>query len=112
MKKLIWTKHALQRTRDRKIPQQYLTNAFYRPDKVIEGKKKGSKKFIRSYGLHQAVVVASSNDKGEWVAISGWINPPIKGSLDDRKKLFEKNYQKSSFWGKTWLVFKKSILGR
>ncbi len=111
MKKLIWTKHSLARVRDRKIPQKYLTNAFHKPDKVTEGKKKGSKRFVRSFGIHKAVVVAIPNSKGEWVVISCWINPPIKGGLDDRKDSFKKSYQKSSFLGKIWLEVKKSVFG-
>jgi len=111
MKKLFWTKHSLQRIKDRKIPQKYLTNAFYKPDKVINGKKKGTKKFIRLYGIHEAVVIASPNNRGEWVVISGWINPPIEGGLDDRKDSWEKNYQKSSLLGRVWLEVKKAVFG-
>ncbi len=111
MKKLVWTKHALQRLRDRKIPQKYLVNTFHNPDKVIVGKEKNSKRFIRSFGPHQAVVVASPNEKGEWVVISGWINPPIQGGLDDRKNSWKKSYQKSSLLGKVWLEIKKTVFG-
>ena len=74
MKKLVWTKHSLQRIKDRKIPQKYLTDAFYKPDKIINGQKKGSKKFVRSFGAHKAVIVAIPNNKGEWVVISGWFS--------------------------------------
>lgn len=112
MKKLIWTKHSLQRIKDRKIPKKYLINAFYKPDKILNNKQKGTKKFIRYYGKHKAVVIAGPNNNGEWTVISCWINPPFKNSLDYKKDARKRKYDFSSFWNKIFLEIKKAIFSR
>ena len=109
MKKLIWTKHSLQRIKDRKIPKKYLTDAFYKPDKILDSRQRGTKKFIRYYGKHEAVVVAGPNDGGEWIVISCWINPPLQDSLDYKKDVWQRKYNSSSVWGKILLEIKKAI---
>lgn len=107
----IWTTHALERLAERKLPQQMAGVAFSQPDKMTHGRKGGATEFYKRFGDHHVSVIAKQNEKNEWVIISAWIDPPMPGTRDFRKKEIYKKYKKAGFWGKAWLSLKKQLYG-
>ncbi|MBN1262928.1 MAG: DUF4258 domain-containing protein [Candidatus Pacebacteria bacterium] len=69
---VIWTNHALQRLRERKISQSDAWYTFRRPDNSRKGKSAGSRCFYKTYGNQRIEVVAKKNEKAEWVILSCW----------------------------------------
>jgi len=57
---------------------------------------------------------------GEWVVLSAWMDPPLQGTADYRKKEqynkkmqktreLDRKIEKASFWGKMFLTLRKQI---
>lgn len=106
---LIWTKHAIIRMRDRGLSQDAALDAFKKPDKIEEGREKGSFRHIKHYSKSRVTVIAKQNERREWLILSAWIDPPMKGSKDEKERLEFGRYQKASQWGKFWLTLKKQL---
>lgn len=79
---IIWTNHALERLKARKIPQEYVWKAFHFPDGLKQCKSGGSQEFMKQIDKYSVTVIAKQNDKKEWLILSAWIDPPIQGSID------------------------------
>lgn len=105
----IWTNHALERLGQRGLSQKMAGETFSRPDKQIDGKQPGTVEFQRKYGKSLVTVIAKKNDQREWIILSCWIDPPLPGSIDILKKQQYFAYQKASFWGKLWIIFKRQL---
>lgn len=108
----IWTNHALERLGVRGLTQELAWRAFQHPDHSDQGKQKGSFKYRKKFGNSTVTVIAKQNEKHEWVILSCWINPPLPGYLDDRKKKAWEKYKKASLWGQLWMDLKKDLFGR
>lgn len=109
MATVIWTNHALQRLSDRKTDKDFVLQAFYNPDKRNPGKQSGTTDFIKQVGKYKITLIASQNEKYEWIIISAWVEPPFSGSIDilSKKKYLE--YNQSSGWKKVWLIIKEQF---
>lgn len=81
----VWTNHALERLRYRRIAQSDVVSAMSRPDKTFPAKKEGSVKFIRTINGRTIHAVAAQNDRKQWVVLSVW----VRGE-EDRMKFPEK----------------------
>lgn len=106
---IIWTNHALSRLRERKLPQHIAFSAFQNPDQRRNGRKNGTHEFIKQHGKHTITLIASRNERKEWVVLSCWIDPPFPGTSDHRKREAWRKYKKSGFWGKLWYVIKRQL---
>lgn len=106
---IIWTNHALSRLGQRGLTQELAWQAFQRPDQTKKGKEPGTMQYEKRFGQSLVTIIAKQNDKKEWVVISCWINPPLAGSIDVKKKEEYKKYQKSSFLSKFLLTAKKQL---
>ncbi|RJP46212.1 MAG: hypothetical protein C4584_01935 [Armatimonadetes bacterium] len=53
-----------------------------------------------------------NNEKAEWIVLSCWIDPPLPGSIDDKKKKAYQKYIKTGFWGKFWIEIKCQLFGQ
>lgn len=104
MSKIIWTNHALQRIKDRKISQGQIQQTIISPDSTINNPD-GSTEFAREYGQQKVFVVTRKNDKGEIIILSCWINPPTVGSKDHKKKMYYKKQKNSKGLKKFWYTF-------
>ncbi len=69
---VIWTKHALQRLKERGIKQGDAWATFSHPQESSFAKTKGAWVFYRTYDDNQIEVVATKNKEKEWVIISVW----------------------------------------
>lgn len=69
---VIWTNHALARLKERGISQSDAWATFNRPRSSRYAATKGGWVFYRNWSGYQIEVVASKNEKGEWVILSVW----------------------------------------
>lgn len=93
----------------RGLPQSQALDAFTRPDETLKGKNPGSTEYIKYKGSHKITVIAKPNEKREWIVISAWIDPPLPGSIDIKKRDQYRKYQKASPLGKLWLTLRSQI---
>lgn len=108
---VIWTNHALMRLDARGLSQDLAWQAFSSPDHKLPGKNPGTTEFQKKIGSSRITIIAKQNERGEWLILSNWIDPPLIGTADYYKKEEYKRYQKAGFWGKLFLTIKKQILG-
>lgn len=108
----IWTNHALERLGARGLTQELARQAFQNPDYSGKGKQKDSWEYRKKFGDSQVTVIAKQNEKHEWIILSCWIDPPLPGYFDDRKKKAYQKYKKAGFWGQLWMDFTKDLFGR
>lgn len=117
---VVFTNHAIERMKERGVKGDLAWQAIKRPDRTEPGKEKHTTEFIKHDNGHTITVIAKKNDLGEWVVLSAWIDPPLAGTQDYRKrekykikieKIREmgRKMEKASFWGKLWLTFRKQI---
>lgn len=105
---LIFTNHALERMQGRGLTQDWAWQTFKHSDQSYRGKNE-STRFIKRFDKYKVTIVAKQNERGEWVVISAWIDPPPPGSIDVGKKEKYREYQKASFLRKLWLTFRQQI---
>lgn len=105
---LIWTNHAILRLKERGFSQDQALLAFKNPDQSFKGKK-GGVEYRKRIENSLLTLIAKQNERREWVVISAWVDPPLPGSPDWKKREEYRKYQKASFWGKFWLTFKGQI---
>lgn len=106
---VIWTNHALERLGQRGLSQKIAWQAFRYPDKKIPGKNSGTTEYQKKIGKSLVTIIATQNDKYEWVILSCWIDPPLAGSIDIKNSQYWKQYKKAGFWGKFWIILKRQI---
>jgi hypothetical protein len=99
MGSIVWTKHALERNKERQITESWIEGTVNNPDDYSEiegGKIKSQKKF----GNHTVTVITARADSGKYLILSAWVNPPMPGTQDYRKESFQKSMKKSGGLGK------------
>lgn len=106
---VIWTNHALERLHQRKLPQHIAFLAFSNPDTRTTGKQHGTIELQKAYKNSTITLIVKQNERKEWLVLSAWIDPPIYGTIDYKKKQSWKKYKKAGFWGKFWYHFKKQL---
>lgn len=106
---LIWTNHALERVTQRGLTQEKAWYTFRHPDKTASGKEPGTVEFTRKEQNSLIKVIATQNEKKEWIVISCWVDPPLSGSIDAFKQEEYKRYKKSGFFGKLIFSVKKQL---
>ena len=72
---IIWTNHALQRLKERGIKQGDALATWRSPDQSRPATARNSWIYYKTYGNQKLEVVASKNQKGEWVILSVWSRP-------------------------------------
>ncbi|RJQ36913.1 DUF4258 domain-containing protein [Candidatus Microgenomates bacterium] len=102
--RFIWTKHAIKRLKERRIPQEILNQVLTNPDKInsIENQALEYKKIIDTKTF---AAIVKENEIGEKIILSCWVNPPNSGTKDLRKRNRYFQMQKGSFLKKLWLTF-------
>ncbi|CAN5192145.1 hypothetical protein BH11PAT1_BH11PAT1_4610 [soil metagenome] len=107
----IWTNHALNRLGERGLTQEMAGETFQYPDRRITGKNPGTHEYQRKYQNSLVTVIAKQNEKGEWLIISCWIDPPLYGTKDYQKKQDYIASRKAGVWGKLWYTIKRQLFG-
>ena len=106
---VIWTNHALERLGQRGLTQDLAYKSFRYADQSFPGKNKGTTEYQKRFGNSLVTIIATQNEKSEWLILSCWIDPPLPGSIDIKKNEYWKQYKKAGFWGKFWLTIKKQL---
>lgn len=106
----IWTNHAIDRLSQRRLPQDMARQALDNPDRVIPGKKYGTKEHQKRIGKYRITLITSHTERHEVLVLSCWVDPPFSGSIDIEKQAAYRTYKKASFWGRLWINL-KSIVG-
>ncbi|HVF68953.1 MAG TPA: hypothetical protein VNA13_00125 [Xanthomonadales bacterium] len=105
----IWTNHALDRLSERGLTQDIASRAFNNPDRSMDGRETGTKQYQKRFDKSLVTIVAKQNERSEWIILSCWVDPPIAGSQDEKRKDAYRNYQRASFWGKIWVTVKRQL---
>lgn len=103
MRKIILTNHARQRLRDRKIPESQILQAISSPDSKVNNID-GTIEFAREFGNQKAHAIVKENEKGEYIVLSCWINPPNHGTKDFKSEKLYKDKRNASGIKKIWLT--------
>lgn len=74
-KGIILTDHALERMRERRVSEEMVFVALTKPDRSREADAKGKFIYNKSFGREMVEVVASQNERKEWVVVSVWSRP-------------------------------------
>lgn len=106
---IIWTHHALSRLNERGLSQDMAFQTFRNADTSFPGKKTSTIEYRKQFGKSTVTVIATQNEKYEWIILSCWIDPPLYGTHDHKKREAYNRFKKASFWGKLWLTFKSQL---
>src|SRR5690349_16106475 len=106
---VIWTNHALQRLKERRLPQKMVLETFNAPDNRFNGKQPGTLEYEKRIGNYFVTLIAKQNERKEWLILSCWVEPPLPGSIDIPKKQRYYEYKRASFWGRILLDLKHLV---
>lgn len=115
---VVFTNHSIERLKERGISGEMVWHTVRASDVKSPGKEKHTTEFVKRFGEKKITCIAKKNDLGEWVVLSAWMDPPLAGTKDHKKreaylkdlkknKDYYKKMEKASFLGKLWLTFKK-----
>lgn len=107
----IWTNHALERLADRRMSQHMVWKAFQYPDSSTK-LKDGATQCVKRFGIHTITVIAKQNEQFEWLIISCWMDPPLKGTQDDIKRRRYFKYQNADLFTKIRMHFFRFFFGQ
>ena len=106
---LVWTNHALERLAERQFSRTKALEAFIHPNEIKAGKQPGTEEYRKRMGNQTVTLIVATNDRGEKVVISCWINPPVYGTRDYYQKQKYREYQNASPLKKIWLIIKEQL---
>lgn len=95
--------------RERGLSYDYVRETVKTPEKSFAGKERGTTESIRYFGNSKVTIVSKKNNSSEVVVLSAWIDPPLKGTKDAKKRERYEKYQKAGFWGKLFIILKQQI---
>lgn len=107
--RIILTNHARQRLAERQLSPNWVEQTVQQSDQRRHGRQAGTTEFVRRFGTSQVTVVANQNDRQEWIVVSAWIDPPVAGTKDSRKKQRYQIYRQSPWWKKFLLLAAKQL---
>ncbi len=90
-KGVIWTNHALQRLKERNIGQGDAWATFSHPQSSKYTKTKKAWVFYRNWDGCQIEVVATQNEKKQWVILSVWSKEIFSPKKKPSQPLFLEN---------------------
>ncbi|MCX7997102.1 MAG: hypothetical protein N2691_05140 [Patescibacteria group bacterium] len=106
---LIWTNHALERLQERKLPRHIAVTAYHAPDEKLRGKQPGTVELRKRHGKSLITLILKQNEPREWIVLSAWIDPPLPGTPDHRKREAWRSYRKAGFWGRLWYILRRQM---
>ncbi len=110
MAQLIFTNHARDRMKERRLPEFIATQAFYHPDESYSGKEYGTSEY-RKMVSGRLVTLIVKKDGGKHIVISAWCNPPFPGTFDEKKHRSWQSYQRAHGFKKVLLFFLRALRG-
>lgn len=104
----IWTNHAIQRLKQRKIPRKFIDQTLSHPDKKLYKDKYVTEQQKRINGITTAVII-KKNENDEKIILSCWVNPPFPGTRDYKLRQRFFAMKKASFMKKVWLTILNKV---
>ncbi len=105
---IIWTKHALERNKERQITSSWVESTINSPDKSFP-EEDGKVKYIKNFGKQTVSVVTAKGDNGEYLVISAWIDPPNPGTTDYKNNQYERQINKAGSFRRLLLTLLRQI---
>lgn len=94
--KIILTNHAKDRIKERSFDEGVVISTVEKPDSVASGKQKGTLEYVRKFGISKVTVIVKENEKQERIILSCWIDPPMPGTKDAKRRERYLKYKKAS----------------
>jgi hypothetical protein len=85
------------------MTRDIVLETFLHPDSSFAGKQTGTTEYRKRFQSSLVTVIGKQNERSEWLLLSAWIDPPLAGTADARKREEWRKYQKASVWGKIWM---------
>lgn len=101
--KYIWTNHARKALSARRIPQNFIDETLYTPERTIHTGNR-SIELQKKFDDKTVTILVKKNDKSEAIIVTCWINPPYSGTKDAQRRARYLAMQKGSFLQKLWLT--------
>lgn len=98
----------LKTIEERGLTKELAWETFNHPDESKKSRE-GKTQFIKYFDGFKTGLIAKQNIKNEWVVISFFRDPPLPGTLDERKHYRWEKYRNASFWGKIWIMVKQQL---
>jgi len=109
---VIWTNHALTRLSQRGLTQKLAWTAFQYPEVSTRLDGQGTMEYKRSFGNSVVTVIAKRNDRRQWIILSCWIDPPLPGTLDAKRRQWYQKFRQAGFWKKLRMQLLSLLTGR
>lgn len=106
---VIWTNHALDRLDQRGLTQDLALQTYNEPDKTMPARD-GATEYQKWFDKSRVTVIVKKNERGEWLVLSNWIDPPLYGTRDFTKAAEYKVYKKSSWWVRLLYDIKNALV--
>ena len=106
---IIFTNHAIDRMKQRGLTYDHVRETVKNPDRSFGGKESGTTESIRQYGNSRVTIITKKNPQNEIIVLSAWIDPPLPGTPDARKKERYDEYRKASGFKKFFLTFLRQL---
>lgn len=106
---IIWTNHALERLGQRGLSQELAWQAYKYADTSFPGKQSGTTEYQKRVQNSLITLILKKTEDNEWLVLSCWIDPPLFGTEDYRKKEQYKKYQQAGFLGKLWHTLRRQL---
>ncbi len=107
----IWTNHALERLDYRGLTQEVAAAAFQNPEHSLPGNQSGSIEYQKTIQGSLVSVVAKKNERNEWLILSCWANPPLRGSDEHTDQQKQRVFKKAGFWKRLFLTLTRQLRG-
>ena len=82
---VVWTNHALQRLKERGIPQGDAWAAWKRPDQSRYAATRGAWVYYKTWGTQRIEVVAKQDERKQWIIMSVWSRPTHEKKREGKK---------------------------
>lgn len=108
MGKVIWTNHAIERNRERGVSESYINQTINHPDHSFpSGDNKTTYK--KRFGHQTVTVIIKLTEKGDYLILSAWIDPPNFGTNDFKKNQRYHQMKKAGPIKKLWITLLNQI---
>ncbi len=108
MGNFIWTKHVIERNKQRGISENWINQTINNPDDIAQTEDRKNR-YKKRFSDQTVTVIVKTNEKGENIILSTWIYPPNLGTKDFRSKQRYEEMKKASLLRKFWLTFLNQI---
>ncbi len=108
---IVLTHHAKERLRERKLDTILALDTVQSPDRVIEGKKGGTREYIKRHGTYTITAITREIEGDRILVVSVWIDPPMSGTKDEKQRKAYLKMKKGGFISQIWFELKRQFFG-